>query len=80
MAIIVPVSEAKTRLTELLRRVEDGEVVVITRSGQEVAELRVRSRPDRTAAFGAFRGQVAGDVLGPVPEFDGSETGRLDPE
>ena len=74
----VPVSEAKTRLTELLRRVENGEDVVITRDGVEVAELRPRRAPDRAAAFGVFRGTVQGDVFGPVPELDGWEMGELE--
>ena len=37
--IIAAVHEAKTRLTELLRAVEAGERVVITRHGKPVAEL-----------------------------------------
>jgi prevent-host-death family protein len=77
MAEVVPVSEAKTRLTELLRRVEAGEDVVISRNGVEVAELRPRRAPDRARAFGAFAGQVSGDVLGPVPELDGWELGEV---
>ncbi|MET0181567.1 MAG: type II toxin-antitoxin system prevent-host-death family antitoxin [Caulobacterales bacterium] len=37
--IEAPVNEAKTKLTELLRAVEAGERVVITRHGKPVAEL-----------------------------------------
>lgn len=37
--ITAPVNEAKTKLTELLRAVEAGERVVITRHGKPVAEL-----------------------------------------
>lgn len=36
----VGVHEAKTRLSDLLRRVESGETVTITRRGEPVAELR----------------------------------------
>jgi antitoxin (DNA-binding transcriptional repressor) of toxin-antitoxin stability system len=75
MAVVVPVSEAKTRLTELLRLVEDDEQVLITRNGRVVAELRRCGHPDRTAAFGAFAGEVAGDLFGPVSEFEGWESG-----
>lgn len=39
-AHLVPVHEAKSHLSELLRRVEAGETVTITRHGRIVAELR----------------------------------------
>jgi len=41
--------EAKTKLAELLDRVEDGEVVTITRRGKAVARL-VPARSDEGAA------------------------------
>lgn len=77
--VVVPVSEAKTRLTELLRRVEAGEDVVITRNGVEVAELRRRRAPDRLAVVDAYRGRISGQVVEPVPELEGWELGRVDP-
>ena len=40
MRAAVGVHEAKTHLSDLLRRVEAGETVVITRRGEPVAELR----------------------------------------
>jgi prevent-host-death family protein len=48
MSVVVNVQEAKTRLSELLHRVEAGEEVVIARAGTVVARLqavapRVRS-------------------------------------
>ena len=45
--IFVSVHGAKAHLSELLRRVEVGEVVTITRHGQPVAELRPRPHPAR---------------------------------
>ncbi len=43
--ITVNMHEAKTRLSELVRAVEEGnEVVVLCRDGHEVAEIRRRSR------------------------------------
>lgn len=39
MAMDVSISEAKNRLPELIRAVEDGEKVVITRHGKPVAQL-----------------------------------------
>lgn len=39
MSMIVNVQEAKTRLSELLRRVEAGEEVVIARAGTPIARI-----------------------------------------
>lgn len=45
----VPVSEAKARLTDLVRRVEAGEDVVLTRHGRDVVRLvSVAARPRHT--------------------------------
>jgi antitoxin (DNA-binding transcriptional repressor) of toxin-antitoxin stability system len=41
VTIQVPIKEAKDRLSELIRSVERGERVVITRRGEVVAELRI---------------------------------------
>lgn len=49
----VPVHEAKAHLSELLRRVEAGEVVTITRHGHPVAELR--ARPPARRVLGGLR-------------------------
>lgn len=47
--IVVNMHEAKTRLSELVRGVEErNEVVVLCRDGEEVAEIRRRSRRRRT--------------------------------
>ena len=35
----VPIREARSRLTELARRVEQGETIVITRNGRPVLDL-----------------------------------------
>ncbi len=46
----ISVSEAKGRLTELVRRAEAGEEVVLTRHGQAAAKLEpMRRRPDADA-------------------------------
>jgi antitoxin (DNA-binding transcriptional repressor) of toxin-antitoxin stability system len=39
--------EAKSRLSELVRAVEEGEVVVLCRDGEEVAEIRRRVKRRR---------------------------------
>jgi prevent-host-death family protein len=52
MPVLVGIREARRRLTELVSRAEQGETVVITRSGREVARLgpplrREQRRPGR---------------------------------
>lgn len=49
----VPIREARSRLTELARRVEQGETIVITRNGRPVLDLvphRRRGTLDLAAA------------------------------
>ena len=45
LAMEIPVSEAKGRLTDLVRRAEAGEDVVLTRHGRPAARLVARA-PD----------------------------------
>jgi prevent-host-death family protein len=47
MAVTVGAFEAKTKLSELLDRVERGEEVLITRHGKEVAKLVAVEKPPR---------------------------------
>ncbi len=63
--------EAKTRLSELLDRVEHGQVYVITRRGRPVAELRRVAPPERLA-FGCDAGRVVigPDFDAPAPDFE----------
>lgn len=56
-------TEAKTRLAELLRAVEHGETVAITRHGKVVAHLvpvATQDRAHRTKAVACFRKRRAG--------------------
>ena len=54
----VSVAEAKNQLTELLRAVEDGEQVIITRHGKPVAQL-VPPPPERKPIqWGAMRDKI----------------------
>lgn len=76
----VPVAVAKARFSELLRRAEAGEEVVITRHGKPV--VRIQSTPKMTreeliAERKAVTGSLAGKGYGikdnfddPLPEFD----------
>ena len=65
MITTVNVQDAKTRLSELLKRVEAGESVVIARAGKPVAELRPVSHPD--LMFGGFDVELADDFFAPLP-------------
>ena len=67
----VPLNEAKTRLSELIKRVEAGEEVVIRRGPTPVARLI----PEPTTSIqppGALRGrmEIADDFDAPLAEFD----------
>ena len=65
----VGVHEAKTHLSKLLQRVEDGEEVVITRSGKPVARL-VSAQPKRRRVLGLDEGlfTVPDDFNDPLPD------------
>lgn len=66
MAIQVNVQEAKTRLSQLLAQVENGEDVVIARDGQPVAHLvPVQAPPLRPVDF--VRGSVPESFFEPLP-------------
>jgi prevent-host-death family protein len=51
-------AEAKNRFTELLRIVEDGEPVVITRHGRPVAQLGPPPAAPRKVRFGGMKGRI----------------------
>ena len=62
--------EAKTRLSELLERVDGGQVYVITKRGRPVAELR--PVPGRTGLrFGSDEGRITigDDFDAPLPDM-----------
>jgi prevent-host-death family protein len=70
----IPVSEAKGQLTDLVRRAEAGEDVVLTRHGHPAVRLMpVRERPDRASRrklLEAVRAAAAGKaLLGPAVEM-----------
>ncbi|HTW90169.1 MAG TPA: type II toxin-antitoxin system prevent-host-death family antitoxin [bacterium] len=50
--------EAKTRLSELLERVRQGQVYRISKRGRPVAELRPLARPGGRPRFGSDKGRV----------------------
>lgn len=69
---IYNICEAKTRLSELLRRVMEGEEIIIARAGEPIAVVKpVPSHPARRVP-----GNDAGKVIihpdfdDPLPEFE----------
>jgi len=51
------VAEVKANLSRFLRKVNDGEEIVITRHGQPVARLS-RPKPEGARRFGTLKGAV----------------------
>ena len=74
--IEVNIHEAKTQLSRLIAKVEQGEEVVIARAGEPVAKL-VRAEPaTRSRKLGAYAGKIwiADDFDAPLdPETFDSE-------
>lgn len=69
MTLVLNVQEAKTRLSELLARVERGEDVLIARAGRPVAHLSaVDAAPPRT--FGILDLVVPDSLFEPLPEVE----------
>lgn len=69
---LVNVHQAKTHLSQLLQAVEQGNEVVIARSGVPIARLVAWQAPaQRVAAPGAMRGQIElrDDFNAPLDEF-----------
>jgi prevent-host-death family protein len=71
----VGVFEAKSRLSELLERVERGEEVVITRRGRRVARLSALARRPDAAEIEQLIAEVAMARKG-LPQTDWSELKR----
>jgi len=66
----VNVHDAKTRLSQLLARVEAGEEIIIARNGQPVARLTAVDQPQRTRTLGRDEGlfEVPEDFNAPLPQ------------
>ena len=69
MKEVVSVHVAKTHLSQLLARVEAGEVITIARGRTPVAKL-VAVTPKPKREFGAMRGQISigPEFFEPLPE------------
>lgn len=70
-AASVNVHEAKTHFSKLLARVQDGEEIIIARSGTPIARLVRIAPPKRSDFFGSLASQIevpADDVFNADPD------------
>jgi antitoxin (DNA-binding transcriptional repressor) of toxin-antitoxin stability system len=81
MGTTVNIHEAKTQLSKLLRRVQDGEEIVIAKAGKPIARLsRFPDRPpDRVPGMDKGKVVIHPDFDDPLPEFDGDYMHPGDP-
>lgn len=82
----VNIHEAKTQLSRLLKRVEEGEEITIARAGVPVAKLIAIAPANVVRPLGAMEGQIyiAEDFDAPLPDdllglFYGEEPKRKKP-
>lgn len=54
----VSVADAKIQLSQLIRAVEEGEEVIMTRSGKPVVQMTRARQEQRTVQLGALRGRI----------------------
>ena len=65
----VNVHEAKTRLSEILKKVEAGEEIVIARAGKPVARLvPARKAPKRVFGFDKRKWEIPDDFNDALPD------------
>jgi len=62
---ITNIAEAKAQLSALIRRVEQGDEIIIGRAGRPVARLVPFETPSRPRRPGALKGQITIE-----PDFD----------
>jgi prevent-host-death family protein len=72
----VSIAEAKKRLSELIRAVEDGEQVVITRKGKPVAQITPAPLRHRKMQLGTMRDRIKFLPGWDDPNRSGSIPGR----
>jgi len=66
----VNIHDAKTHLSKLIERAENGEDVIIARAGKPVVRLVAIASPERGRRFGAMKGKARVDerFFDPLPE------------
>jgi prevent-host-death family protein len=58
MAQNVPIGEAKTNFSKLVRRAEAGEEIVVRRGSEPVARIAPLKKRGRVRGFGSMKGEV----------------------
>ena len=58
MSMDISIADAKNRLPELIRAVEGGETIVITRHGKPVAQLAPPPKGRRKARLGGMKDRI----------------------
>jgi antitoxin (DNA-binding transcriptional repressor) of toxin-antitoxin stability system len=78
----IAIAQAKAKFADLIRKVEAGEPVIITRHGRPVAELRAAVPEAKTPLIGAMKGKIViGDDFDTLPDdLMGGFTAPVDPE
>lgn len=75
--ITVNMHEAKTTLSKLIKKVEEGEVVRIARNGHPVAELsHIEHKRSPLVPDPRLKGEILGDIVSPLWP-DGWDVGPL---
>lgn len=85
MSESINIYEAKAKLSELLKRAEQGEEIIISRAGVPIAKLvPITQVRERKLKFGEWKGKmwIADDFDGPLPPeiqaaFDGESEDDL---
>ncbi|MBN1961623.1 MAG: type II toxin-antitoxin system Phd/YefM family antitoxin [Deltaproteobacteria bacterium] len=68
------IHEAKTHFSKLLERAHSGDEVIVAKSGRDYARIvPINSNIDRRP--GTFKGQIKGDITGPITNDDESNWG-----
>jgi antitoxin (DNA-binding transcriptional repressor) of toxin-antitoxin stability system len=65
----ISIKEAKNRLSELVRRAEAGETVVITRDGEPVADLTIHKKKPKGINWEGLREYKRKHGIGRVVEY-----------
>lgn len=68
----VNIYEAKTNLSKLLEKVQNGETVVIAKAGKPIADLKPYEAPKNQVKFGTAKGRKEMDI--PDDVFDGIDS------
>jgi len=79
----IAIADAKAHFSELIRKAEAGESILITRHGRPVVQLSAAGQAAATPLIGAMKGAftVPGDFDAPDAEIqEAFEGGAVDPE